>query len=174
MRSLQVIYHKEQQGAQVMTVEENKAVIRRYFDEMNRGNLDVLDEVFAASYVSTPLWPEPRYPKGITATNEHERIRQGAAMFRTALPDATTTIEAMTAEGDTVMVCTTTRGTHSGGAFLGVPPTGKQLHWTSFGIYRLANGTILEDRWLWDRLGVWQQLGVLPDQDALNQRRTQG
>jgi hypothetical protein len=41
-------------------------------------------------------------------------------------------------------------------------------------LYRLANGTIVEGRGLWDRLGAWQQLGVLPDQDALNQRRTQG
>jgi predicted ester cyclase len=157
-----------------MVAEENKAVIRHLNDEMNRGNLDVIDEVFADSYVSTPLWPDPRRPEGITAANDIELLRQGIAMGRAALPDLTTTIEAITAEGDTVMVCTTTRGTHTGGAFFDVPPTGKQLQWTSFSIYHLVSGKIVEQRWLWDRLGVWQQLGVLPDQDALQQQRTQG
>jgi predicted ester cyclase len=157
-----------------MSVEENKAIIRRFFDEMNRGNLEVIDEVIADTYVSTALWPEPRVPEGITATDEIGRIRQATAMIREALPDITTTIEAMAAEGDTVMVCTTTRGTHTGGAFRGVPPTGKPLQWTSFAIYHVTNRKIVEDRYLSDRLGVWQQLGVLPDQDALNQRRTQG
>jgi predicted ester cyclase len=157
-----------------MAAEENKAVIRRLNDEMNRGNLDVIDQVFAGTFVSIALWPEPRMPQGITATSELERIRQGTAMFRAALPDITTTIEAMTAEGDTVMVCTSTQGTHSGAPFLGVLPTGQRLQWTSFDIYRLANGKIVEVRSLWDRLGVWQQLGVVPGQDALLQRRTQG
>jgi predicted ester cyclase len=157
-----------------MSVEENKAIIRRFFDEMNRGNLEVIDKVIAATYVSTALWPEPRVPDGITATDERGRIRQFTAMVRAAMPDITTTIEAMTAEGDTVLVCTSTRGTHTGDAFMGVPPAGKPLQWISFGIYRLAGGQIVEDRYLWDRLGVWQQLGVVPDQDALNQRGTQG
>jgi hypothetical protein len=44
------------------------------------------------------------------------------------------------------------------------------LQWTDFFIYRLVNGKIVEDRWLWDRLGVWQQLGIVPDQDALQRR----
>jgi predicted ester cyclase len=155
-----------------MAAEENMAVVRRLVEAMDRGNLEVIDEVVADTYVSTALWPEPRIPQDITGTTDLERLRQGAAMIHAALPDIATTIEAMTAEGNIVLVCTTTRGTHTGGAFMGVPPTGKPLQWTSFSISRLANGKIVEDRWLWDRLGVWQQLGMLPDQDALNPRKT--
>ena len=156
-----------------MSAEDNKAIVQRLNDEvLNRGNLEVIDQLIADTYVSTPLWPDPRTPSAITATDDRQMLRQGNIMVRTALPDVTTTIEAMTAEGDTVIVCSTTRGTHTGGDFFDIPPTGKQLQWTTFSIFRLANGKIVEQRWLWDRLGVWQQLGVLPGQDALQQQRS--
>jgi predicted ester cyclase len=62
-----------------------------------------------------------------------------------------------------VMVCVISRGTHTGGPFFDVAPTGKHVSETSFSIVRIAGGKIVEERWLWDRLGVWQQLCVLPE-----------
>jgi len=62
---------------------------------------------------------------------------------------------------------TTAQGTHTGGPFFDVAPTGKRVRWTSIVISRIADGKIVEERTLWDRLGAFQQLGVVPDQDAL-------
>ena len=44
------------------------------------------------------------------------------------------------------------------------------MQWTTFSIYRIAGGKIVEQRWLWDRLGAFQQLGVIPGQDDLQQQ----
>ena len=66
-----------------------------------------------------------------------------------------------------MVLCATSRCTHTGGTFFDLAPTGKNVQWTSFHIYRFAGGKVVEERWLWDRLGAFQQLGVLPSQDEL-------
>ena len=51
--------------------------------------------------------------------------------------------------------------THSRTAF-GIPPTGKQLAYTSMVIYRIADGKIVEDWVEHDLLGLLQQMGGIP------------
>jgi predicted ester cyclase len=160
-----------EQGGMSMSPEENKALVRRLVEEVqNRGNMTAIDEIVADTFVKTPLWPNPRRPSSMTTADAPAGVRAGVAMMRTALLDLTTTIDAMTAEGNTVMICTTTRGTHTGGPFFDLPPRGQPVEWTTFAIYRIAGGKIVEQRWLWDRLGAFQQLGVLPSQDELRQK----
>jgi len=61
-----------------MTVEGNKALIRRLFEEvLNGGKMDVLDEVFSAEYVELP-GQEGSAP---------ERVKQRLGVFREAFPD---------------------------------------------------------------------------------------
>jgi predicted ester cyclase len=55
----------------------------------------------------------------------------------------------------------TFRGTHRG-AFLGVPPTNRQVSVPAVHITRLVEGTIREHWSLMDDLGLMQQLGVVP------------
>jgi len=130
-----------------MSAEDNKAIVRKVIGEvLNRGNLALIDELFASTYVSTALWPDPRKPSGVTATQDLQILRQGGTMLRAALPDATTSIDEITAEGDLVMVCTTTRGTHTGAHFFDVPASGKTLQWTTFTISRIAGGKIVDRR----------------------------
>lgn len=156
-----------------MSAEENKALVRRFIEEVQNGDgAAVVDQIVARDFSATPLWPNPRRPDALATAEGAEMVRAGAAMMRAALPDGRTTIEAMTAEGETVMVCTTTRGTHTGGAFFDIPPSGKAVEWTTFAIYRIAGDRIAEQRWLWDRLGAFQQLGVLPSQDELRRQLT--
>jgi ketosteroid isomerase-like protein len=151
-----------------MSAHENKAVVQRVIEDIfNQGQVALFDELYASSFVDTPLWPDPRRPRSMPALEGRELIKAGDAMLRAAMPDLRTTIEAIVAEGDTVMVCTSTRGTHTGRPFFDVPATGRELRWTSFALYRLAEGKIVEERYLWDRLGVFQQLGVLPNQDEM-------
>jgi steroid delta-isomerase-like uncharacterized protein len=138
-----------------MSKEENKALIRReYEDGINRGNLDVLDELFAPDYILYfPGLPEP--------IRGREGYKQFIKTFLTAFPDLQTTIEELIAEGDKVVVRHTWRGTHKGD-FQGVFPTGKQVQFGSVEIYRIVEGKIVEGRVELDNLSLLQQLEAVP------------
>ena len=82
-------------------------------------------------------------------------------MFLKAFPDLHLTVEDMIAEGDKVVTRFTSRGTQTG-AFMGIPPTGKQVTVSSIVIARIADGKIVEEWGLDDQMGMLQQLGVIP------------
>ena len=137
-----------------MSVENNKALIRRLYDEaLNKGNLAAVDEILAPNYVRHGL--APGAPPGPEST------KQVFAAMRTAFPDLRITVETMVGEGDKVAAQLINRGTHKG-EFKGIAPTGKQVTVTTIGIYRFA-GNKLEEAWIqMDELGILQQLGVIP------------
>ncbi len=82
-------------------------------------------------------------------------------MYLTAFPDLHFTIEDIVAEGDTVVVRSTARGTHQG-ELMGIPLTGKQVAVSGISITRIANGKAVEEWFNGDDLGLLQQLGVVP------------
>jgi len=89
-----------------------------------------------------------------------EAYQQFFSMYFAAFPDAGVTIEDLIAEGDTVVVRQTFRGTHTGD-LMGIPPTGKQVSGTGIQITRIANGKAVEQWFNGDDLGLMQQLGVV-------------
>jgi steroid delta-isomerase-like uncharacterized protein len=136
--------------------EQNKAIVRRLFEELwNKGNLSVADELIAPAYehhdASTP-------DVGRGPESEKKRV----TLYRTAFPDMRLTIEDIVAEGETVMARWSCRGTHKGD-LSGVAPTGKQFTISGVTIARLANGRMVEGWVNWDALGLMQQLGVVPE-----------
>ena len=137
-----------------MTVEENKAIVRRVFEEVwNTGNLALIDELYAADYVRHNAPPDR--PGGPAGEKQHR------ALFRAAFPDLHITADDMVAEGDRVAVRYTWRGTHQG-AELGIAPTGKQVTMSGIAIHRIVAGKIAELWVVGDELGLMQQLGVIP------------
>jgi predicted ester cyclase len=48
-------------------------------------------------------------------------------------------------------------------AFMGIPPTGKQVTVSGITISRVKNGKVVEEWSNWDPLGMLQQLGVVPE-----------
>ena len=136
--------------------EENKAVVRRWFEELwNKGNLSVADEIFAPTYAHhDPSTPD--FERG----PESEKKR--ATLYRTAFPDLRLTIEDLIAEGETVMARWSCRGTHKGD-LSGIAPTGKQFTLSGVTIARLAGGKMVEGWVNWDAQGLMQQLGVVPE-----------
>jgi steroid delta-isomerase-like uncharacterized protein len=135
-----------------MSTEENKVLMRRAYDVLNQKHLAFLDEVKA---------PDLVVHSASTTVQGLEAFKQLLSPFFTAFPDDRFTVEDLIAEGDTVVVRNSFRGTHTGN-FMGIPPTGKQVTWTGITITRFANGKAVE---LWsnaDALGVMQQLGVIP------------
>jgi steroid delta-isomerase-like uncharacterized protein len=136
-----------------MSVEENKALMRRIFEVFNTGNMAVADEVIAADVV------DHQAPPGIAPGRAG--FKQLITVFRNAFPDIQMTIVDLIADGDKVVARSTMRGTHRG-EFMGIPPTGKQFTATSIDIVRFAGGKGVEHWGNSDDLGMLQQLGVIP------------
>ncbi len=133
--------------------EENKAIFRRYVEEVgNEGNLDLVDEIFS-DYVS-------HQPDGSVLQRGPEDVKRFMGEFRSAFPDFHTTIEDQIAEWDRVATRWTMRGTHEG-EFRGIAPTGKQITVTGIGIFRFSDGKVVESWDNFDQLGMMQQLGVV-------------
>ena len=137
-----------------MSSDQNKAIVRRAFEEPWKGNLDVIDELIASDYIGhDPVDPEPlRGPEG---------VKEFVTTYRSAFPDAQITVEQQLAEGDLVATRWTARGTHEG-ELMGIQPTGKQVTVSGLTISRLANDKIVEEFQNWDTLGMLQQLGAVP------------
>lgn len=137
-----------------MSTEENKALIRRFYEEVfNKKNLAAIDDFFAPDHVDHTL--PPGLPVGPEGT------KQAIAMTLSGFPDLHITVEDMIAEGDKVVTWFTTHGTQQG-ALGSIPPTGKHVTVSTIEITRIAGGKIVEDWGLDDRLGMLQQLGLVP------------
>ena len=141
-----------------MSLEENKAIVRRFFEEVpNKGNLSAIDEFFTEDVVD-------HYPSSPEQAPGSNGVKQALTMLREAFPDMKITVEDMIAEADKVAIRVTTNGTHQG-PIRGIPATGKQIITTSFVIFRIEDTKIAE-RWaLGDRLGMLQQLGIIPSME---------
>ena len=133
-----------------MDIEANKAILRKYLELWDTGNLVLADEVLAPHFVDhlhPELAPGP------------ESVKKEVAAFRAAFPDAKGTVEQMIGEGDTVAFRFVLRGTHQE-AFAGFPSTGKEVVITGMDFVRIADGKMVE---LWssqDTLGFLLQLGA--------------
>lgn len=135
-----------------MSTKQNKAILQRIFSELNRGNFNILDEIFAEDFAD-------RYPApGEIPTREG--FKQVLAGTHKTFPDWHFTIEDIIAEEDRVAYRFSMRGTDTGG-FMGMPPTGKQVGYVAIGILRFANGKVVE-RWaVYDSLTLFNQLGLV-------------
>jgi len=138
-----------------MTVKENKAMVRRFIESINKRNLAVIDELYAANYVlCLPSGREIRGPEG---------LKQLITWFLSAFPDFHINIEDLIAEEDKVVFRSTRSGTHKG-EWLGIAATGKQVTWTYISIWRIEGGKIVEEWGEGDYLGMRRQLGDIPSQ----------
>lgn len=138
-----------------MSVEENKALVRRLIEEVfNRGAISLVDELFAPDFVEHEELP-PGIPPG------REAVKQLATMFRNAFPDFNVTIDDLIGEGDKVVVRSTWSGSHKG-EFMGIAPTGKRVSFGVIDAIRLVGGKVVEHWGQMDKMGLMQQLGVFP------------
>jgi predicted ester cyclase len=134
--------------------DENKDVALRLIEGViNAHNVARCDDLYAPDYVAHSL------PPGFSP--DREGIKQYHAQYFQAFPDMHLTVEWMIAEGDWVALRYTGTGTHQGD-LLGIPPTGKQVVASAVLTLRIVDSMIVED-WLdGDKLGLLQQLGVIP------------
>ena len=137
-----------------MSAEQNKVVVRRWFDEfINKNNMALAEELIDPNYVNHFLPPD--------AGKGPEAEKQIMTMFFSAFPDLKGTVEDLFAEGDRVAVRIIWRGSNTG-SFMGMPPTGKQAAFATTNIFRVSDNKIAENWPQVDMMSLMQQLGAIP------------
>jgi serine phosphatase RsbU (regulator of sigma subunit)/predicted ester cyclase len=119
-----------------VSVEENKALVRRFLEEQARGNLGVIDELLSPDFVDRGLLPG----QGPT----REDFKRAVAEILDAFYIIDFTIEEQVAEGDTVVTKYTERSVIRG-EFAGLPPTGTEENFEGIYIHRISEGRITEE-----------------------------
>ena len=135
-------------------VEDNKATVRRFIDEIFLGgNFDSVDELLTDDF--TPhTWG--------TMAGGKDELKAAIERVSAGLADATMEIEDMIAEGDRVAVRLTSSATQVG-ELMGMPPTNKRYTIGEIHIFRLRDGKVAEHWHQADFMGMMQQLGATPD-----------
>lgn len=132
--------------------ELNKAVIRRFYDELwNRWDLPVAEEIIA---------PDIRFRGSLgTSLTGIEQFKRYVEQVHAAFPDWHNRVDELIAEGEKVVARITWHGTHSGDLF-GVAPTGSHVTYVGAAIFRLRDGKIQEGWVVGDTQELWRALGV--------------
>ncbi len=138
-----------------MSADDHKALFRRYFAEgANKGDLTIIDHVFAAAYVHHD-------PANVDSIGGVDDVKHHIVTLRQAFPDLEFRIHDEIADEDNIVVRWTVSGTHTGDYF-GIPPTGRAFSVTGMNHWRVANGEAIEGWANRDDLGLMRQLGLLP------------
>ena len=143
-----------------MSTEDNKAIVRRYFegDRDGRDNVAIWDEICHPDMVLyATIVPEPI--RGL------EPIKQFTSAAHSAFSDFGITVEDLVAEDNKVVARWTMRGNHTAPLAMPsgtVPPTGNQVTVSGISVCELQDGWIVQEIVEGDWLGMLQQLGIVP------------
>ena len=132
-----------------MSLEENKAVVRRLYEAVDTEDLSSIDDSVVPDYVD-----HTRKIRGL------EVLKRFGIMLFNAFPDFHETIEDIVAEGDKVWVRTTITATHKG-EYRGLAPTGSKFTEAPVDIFRIVDGKIAEGWNIQDELDFLKKLGII-------------
>jgi steroid delta-isomerase-like uncharacterized protein len=138
-----------------MNLERNKAIVERYYGELNRGNTAIVDELIDPNFIAH----DPSLP---------EELREGIASLkrviersRTAFPDQRIEMDDIIAESDRV-ACRLKFYGHLASEWDGAEGDGREISFTGMGMYRIESDRIAEAWFNFDQHGFMRQLGALP------------
>src|SRR5215211_7272006 len=140
----------EKEKRHVSTAVENKAIFRRYAEEVgNQLNMELVDEIFDR-YIS-------HQPDGSTLVRGPKDVKRFHRAFHSAFPDFHISIDEQIAEGDKVVSHYTIRGTHQGD-FRGLAPTGKEIELKGVTTFRFSpEGKVVETWDSYDQMSLMRQ-----------------
>jgi predicted ester cyclase len=125
------------QGGTSVSVEENMALARRFFEARVKTDLDALDKMLAPDFVSHTAAPGQQL--------DRESYMRHAAESVSAFSDVRFVIEDQVAAGDKVVSRISGHGTHARSELLGTTPTGREIASIAIFIHRLSGGKISEE-----------------------------
>jgi steroid delta-isomerase-like uncharacterized protein len=139
-----------------MSPNENKAIIERYVQKAwGEGDWGAAEEIVDENVVFHDQVREGDLPAG------REGLRVAMERITTGMPDFVMDVHEIVAEGDIVVIRWSSTGTHAGD-FNGFPATGRVATLYAISMVRLKDGRIVEGWQETDRLGMAQQLGMMP------------
>ena len=124
-----------------MSVEENMALVRRFFEARGKADLDAIDEMLAPDFVvHTKLFPGQQ-----SDLSDREAYKRSVAEYFTAFSNVRFLIEDQVAGGDKVVTRFTVSGTHDREEIMGVAPTGRKATYMTIVIQRISGVKIAEE-----------------------------
>ncbi len=141
----------------IQTLEEKKAIVRRFYEEVHGGNHDLLQELVA----------EPCSLHGFSGDSivTLDDAKRGMENQKATFANWKISVGDQIAEDDTVVSPVTITGVHVGD-FKGIAPTNKKVEFTGVFMDRVVDGKIVE---MWHRpdyLTLVQQIGGFPFQQT--------
>jgi predicted ester cyclase len=138
----------------------NKAAFKRVLDAANAHDetllSQIVDDVFAPdAIITTPL---PTKDEGA------QTIKEVFATLHRAFPDLYVKVDDVIAEGDKIVSRHTVTGTHCGGTYLGLAPTGRSVAYAEIFVVRFDGGRIAQTWGVVDVLTQMKQLGAIAPQ----------
>ena len=133
--------------------EQNKAIVRRFYETTGVGDLSIIDELLAEDVV---------IHGSVRDHHGRDNIRKVMAGQGAAFAGWHVTVNDQIAEGDRVVSRLTVGGTHTG-AMMGIEPTGKTVEFNTVFIDRLVDGVIVEGWHSPDYFSLFRQLGAFPE-----------
>jgi predicted ester cyclase len=146
-----------------MSSEENKAMVHKIIEALNRRDLSSLDKLMAPGYVD-----HYHQLQGL------EKYKQFLTTLLKAFPDWHENIEDMVSEGDRVWYRFRATATHTGeyrgrlpstSKEITLAPTGKKITPTGFVAYLIVDSKIVEAWEVSNLLDIYTQLGVIEYKD---------
>lgn len=153
-----------------MSVEENKAIVRRFYESIGHENQarqirEAGNPIAGAEKVVRAIFTQAYTPDCLMHATEGDRSLEedikDTALYFAAFPDIKATVEDVIAEGDKVVARWTMRGTHEN-AVKDIPATGKKVTVNGITIKHMANGKVVEEWALINMLSLFQQIGATP------------
>jgi predicted ester cyclase len=137
-----------------MTTNQNKTIVRHFFEAFNANDQEALKRLLSPDLVA--------YSHGSPGPQNRATHLQGIDMWNSAF-ETDFAVEEQIAEGDKVATRVTMRAIHNRGEFQGLSPTGKQVEVSGVSIERIKDGKIVKRRVSSDWFGLMQQLGLVPE-----------
>jgi len=141
----------EEFRAQAAVEEQNIELTKHWLDEMDKGNMEIIDEICTEDFKCYFAWSSKPINREF-----YKQVMKGNLI---AFPDYNHTVEDVIAQGDKVVVRVTNRGTHKGD-FGGITPTGKEIQFSVISITRFDDGKAVEMWAEFNSLSIYQHLGM--------------
>jgi steroid delta-isomerase-like uncharacterized protein len=129
----------KEEAAMSSRAEQNKAIVRRFYEALTERDLDTIRELLASDFV------DHRPLQGYEDAGREGYIRFVAAVHAVFSDVFYDIEEQMAAEGDRVISRLSSGGVHDRGEFMGFAPTGKEYEMTAIVIHRIVEGKIAEE-----------------------------
>ena len=135
------------------TARNEQAELRLIEEAMNKRNAAVIDELVDPSCVIHALWHEAFVPSSMEGKSPIEMMKDYCEHGDPNFSDAHVSVQQVVSAGDKVVTVVTTTGSRGG----------KSISWNSVFIDRFENGKVVEGWSMYDRFGMYNQLGLVPD-----------